>query len=793
MSTSEKIPFRVEINRIVELLAKQIYQSPLALLRENCQNAYDAILQRQYLGQAFEPLITVAVTSNEIVVRDNGIGMTKTELIENYWRAGSSGKNTQEARAAGVIGTFGIGAMANFGIASELWVESESARTGEHTATFAARDSLSATDECIQLDSKTPTGRPGTLVRAVIPPSNAVNLGSASAYLSECVRYLPIPVMLNGTLISKQDLTTDVARPSGDLVNKQLIGVTVGSHLTADIEILAGRAAEVWICVKNFIDAGTPISGLVLLRQNAHQIKTLRSKFALANAAVSSFYGLGGVGNLPLFQPTAGREALTTQSLQVLQTMVTECEKYASYAIAETEAANQNTGFMDWVYNNNRLELLSNLTIRLEPENRSVSLRELAHMSKSKRLNYYEGSDQSLINQFASEDQPLIVISTRQPRRKCELAYLQKYCRVVAVEDKPTVLALKKDRDLNLGESTLALRIVSILESDYFVRAEVQFGKMSHGVTIYIEATKVPVQIVLDPDSSTIATILKVYDADFLSMTGLIKDFVRTAIFPKITHLVPSSTRQGAEAFLRAIRKPRDVFEYEKADLGSLSDIWQEYVAGKISLAEAARQSSVFVRTSVQVVDRTATRTVESVLPDVLENEQILAGEKVGEEATEEFQALPAITRFEKESSAKLLIIDDNQPALKGYRCFLAITERVRSDRGEFFLQPHRTEIVWGGQKALYIFQHHSGEFGLYYELQSKDILSDAPGGRAFPTCTIVIKNQVYIPVPDEIRASFIPSESDRKSFEIRCELLYPETGTMPEEDKGQPTTVSPR
>src|SRR5712691_4233465 len=130
MSASEKIPFRVEINRIVELLAKQIYQSPLALLRENCQNAYDAILQRQYSGQVFEPLISVTVTSNEIVVRDDGIGMTKAELIDNYWRAGSSGKNTQEARAAGVIGTFGIGAMANFGIASELWVESESARTG---------------------------------------------------------------------------------------------------------------------------------------------------------------------------------------------------------------------------------------------------------------------------------------------------------------------------------------------------------------------------------------------------------------------------------------------------------------------------------------------------------------------------------------------------------------------------------------------------------------------------------------------------------------------------------------
>lgn len=121
------------------------------------------------------------------------------------------------------------------------------------------------------------------------------------------------------------------------------------------------------------------------------------------------------------------------------------------------------------------------------------------------------------------------------------------------------------------------------------------------------------------------------------------------------------------------------------------------------------------------------------------------------------------------------MMIDDNEKPLKGYRCFLAITDRVREDRGEFFLQPHRTEIVWGGQKALYIFQHHSGEFGLYYELLGNEILSDAPGGKTFLTCTIALRNQIYIPIPDEIRPRFIPSEGERKRFEIRCELLYPE------------------
>lgn len=81
-----------------------------------------------------------------------------------------------------------------------------------------------------------------------------------------------------------------------------------------------------------------------------------------------------------------------------------------------------------------------------------------------------------------------------------------------------------------------------------------------------------------------------------------------------------------------------------------------------------------------------------------------------------------------------------------------------------------------GGQKTFYIFWHHSGQFGLYYELLGTSVVADAPGGAAFPTCTVVLKNQVYIPVPEEIRESFIPEEGMRKRFEVRCELLYPES-----------------
>jgi molecular chaperone HtpG len=775
VTASERIPFHVEINRIIELLAKQIYQSPLALLRENCQNAYDAILLRQHLGQHFAPNINITATATEVSVSDNGIGMTKDDLVQHYWRAGASGKNNPEARAAGVIGTFGIGAMANFGVATDLIVETESAITGERTTCTASRATLSATEDCIQLESKESQNSPGTTVVAKFPKTANLNPSAAIAYVKECVRYIPVPVKANGTLISKEDLEQSINKPHSEW-GVQEKAASLGRQVSADVELVVSGAGEVWVGLRNFRYSDVPTGGLILLRQNLHQISTYRSFFALSKAGISSFYSFGGIANSSALEPTAGREALTTASLQLLQSIVTDTERYVSQKIAGTPLADSNTGFMEWVIAHSRYEYCSLMKIRMEPENRSIELGQLKENSKQKAINAFDGTDASLIDQYATEDNPLVVVSTRQPRRKCELAYLRQFCKINWIQNAPEVLSRKSERAMTGAEAAFALRIMSILETDYFVSVRVGYGKISHGLAILVDTSTQPIDIVLDSRSATIATILKLYETDdFMSLTGMAKDFARNVIFPKVASCVPSSTREGAEAFLRAIRRPRDVMEYEKSDLGNLSEIWQEYMEGKLTLDEAARQSSTIVRATVQIFDRGATTSVASVLPDILENERILAESTAEVDEQGQFDPQPAIARLEKESSVKLLTIENDEQPLKGYRCFLALTERVREERGEFFLQPHRTEIVWGGQKVLYIFQHHSGEFGLYYELQGSEVLSAEPGGRIFPTATIVLKNQIYIPVPDELRQKFIPEETGRKRFEIRCELLYPD------------------
>ena len=72
--SGDRIPFQIETQRVVQLLAKQIYQSPLALLRENTQNAFDAVRQRLHSQIDFSPLIEITLTPEKIIIATTALG-----------------------------------------------------------------------------------------------------------------------------------------------------------------------------------------------------------------------------------------------------------------------------------------------------------------------------------------------------------------------------------------------------------------------------------------------------------------------------------------------------------------------------------------------------------------------------------------------------------------------------------------------------------------------------------------------------------------------------------------------
>ena len=762
---SKKIPFAVEISRMIEVLAAQIYPTPFALLRENVQNSFDAILLRRHLGQQFDARIEVTIESQRICVVDNGIGMSRDDLRDHFWRAGSSSKNTEDARAAGVVGTFGIGAMANFGIAEELSVETESIFTQERTACTASRSTLSVTEDCISFEPKPSTGNAGTTVTAVMQSGKAIRVVEARAYISQFVAFLPIAVYVNGEKVSGQPIEDSVpllTRTWSFLQQK----VDLGDSLKADIDLIGAVNGEIRIALHNIEYGSQKLNGCMVLSQGIGSLQTFRSGFGLATASVSSVYDFGGIADFLFLQPTAGREALTMESIQLLQRIVTRVDEFVSLQLAQRPESNSSAPFVRWVTRRSRFDLCSNLRVRIVPGD-SLPLHEVKAQTEKTRMLVYSGMDNATV-EHASEDRPIIMLTRGSPRRDCEINYLRQYCSIEELSDEPSVLESKLDSEISTAEKALAFRLGSILSDDYFLESHIKFGKISHGLPVLVTKHDIPVEIFLDPTGTTAQVMLELYENEYKAFGHMAKDFTRNMIFPRVSSLVPTATRQGAEAFLKSIHRSREVFEYEAADLENLTSLWKDYMSGKLNFQQATERSKKVAARSYQEVDSAAAGAMRDVVPDVIDN-QFATRQQNGPE----YGPMPPIQRLDMKTDKKLLTIADSEPPLKDYRCFLAITNRIRNEHADFFLQPHRTSVVWGGQKALFIFQHHSGDFGLYYDLQTQNLISNQSGGGAIISCTIVMKNRIFIPIPLPIQASFLPRENEKKRFEVRCDLLH--------------------
>lgn len=84
---------------MLNMLCRSLYDTSLVVLRENLQNAYDAVLMRKHVDSNYaNPEIRLYVKDGHLIVQDNGIGMTEKEVDENFWTAGRSGKIMQMLR-----------------------------------------------------------------------------------------------------------------------------------------------------------------------------------------------------------------------------------------------------------------------------------------------------------------------------------------------------------------------------------------------------------------------------------------------------------------------------------------------------------------------------------------------------------------------------------------------------------------------------------------------------------------------------------------------------------------------
>lgn len=142
----ENMRFQTEVRELLHMMIHSVYSNKDIFLRELIANAADAIdkarflsLTKPELAQAWEIRITPDAKEGTLTISDNGIGMSREEVVENLGTIAHSGtkaflealeKNKKEGEAASnpeLIGQFGVGFYASFMVADKVVVETRKA------------------------------------------------------------------------------------------------------------------------------------------------------------------------------------------------------------------------------------------------------------------------------------------------------------------------------------------------------------------------------------------------------------------------------------------------------------------------------------------------------------------------------------------------------------------------------------------------------------------------------------------------------------------------------------------
>jgi molecular chaperone HtpG len=147
-ATAEKHAFQAEVNEVLALVVHSLYSHREVFLRELVSNASDALDQLNLRalteaglleeGGELQIEILADKQAGTLTIRDNGIGMSRDELMENLGTIARSGTkkllqtlSPEQQKDVALIGQFGVGFYSAFLVADTVTVTSRRAGTSE--------------------------------------------------------------------------------------------------------------------------------------------------------------------------------------------------------------------------------------------------------------------------------------------------------------------------------------------------------------------------------------------------------------------------------------------------------------------------------------------------------------------------------------------------------------------------------------------------------------------------------------------------------------------------------------
>lgn len=154
INKKENYKFQSESKQLLDLMINSLYSNKEIFFRELISNAADAIEKLHFLSISNSKLyendsktkiqITISKTNKSITISDNGIGMTKQEVIENLGTIAKSGTKNflksinkiAEKENNQLIGKFGVGFYSSFIVSKKVIIRTRTANVSPKNGTI---------------------------------------------------------------------------------------------------------------------------------------------------------------------------------------------------------------------------------------------------------------------------------------------------------------------------------------------------------------------------------------------------------------------------------------------------------------------------------------------------------------------------------------------------------------------------------------------------------------------------------------------------------------------------------
>ena len=730
----------IEFQSVLSAISKQIYETPLAFIRENVQNAVDAI-RIQALREDSDPgdaryKIHVSIEGSKITVQDNGTGMSSDDLHDYFWTIGASGKRTKEAQDAGCVGTFGIGGFANFGVCDRLEVISQTEAAEQGTLTRLSESDIQGAGAAIpyvNFEPSTEAAPRGTVVIGYL--RNTPNQEELKQYLRDFVRFVPTAVYFNNEKVSQKQFS-DVE----DRENFTAIGVGTEKWQEGELTI-SGRFFEdqghSLTATIEALSIGTdPINLTGHLRFENGPIDVFKRGFKLCATKVGSTIGVSGRLDCDRFAPTAGRDSLDASTASLLGRIALMLEKVAVEKVLERpDRIAQHTRIFRYIVQQNLIDRIGNAVVRLADGSGCI-LGDVQKKAQHGGVSVFFGATQKqALNQVMQVRGHLVVIlSSDRFRKEAERRYLEEFCAAKPFEG--IIECAERYEQLTRFEKVFLSELEMSISRSYEVRNfKLIPGKLTEDIPVFLKepGRGLPIEIFVDVKHQEITKLEAL--GYTLILHSLISTFCREYLGPFLKKWSPRFFGDGALNLEFLAKRRSDIWILLKDDIG---------------VVRKGGQREVVTRSDVQVIRAGGAQ-----------NEEDAASDKIH----------PRV----------LHIVGAREEAeINGF--YLRLLDSAFSAYGDLLQGCDSRGVVWAGNRILYVVSD-TVSAAFQYEVRLEEVVSAELNGSVRAEGAIELSRPLqemyeglYFPIPKVLAKFLVPREANEIRVELYCDWIDMQT-----------------